>query len=316
MIDKITESLLDDFNNKCPVLKLTNDKFLKVFINNDIDWLKLFIIKTLNLKIDPNDSKIELLNISFPPSTLKEYLKTADFNILLNDKYIINLEFNNMNFLNVASRNYIYLCKLVTSLLKSGNRIDKFKKYKVYQININGANCKRKGYRQVKNLYIDDHTEYIVNNVKIIEINLVYYKNLLYTEDIKLTPIEYFYASLKSKNIIELNNLLKKSVNNEIREKIIKEVMIIMKDFQMVFTEDEVRAMDAMMMAGYEEELANVRKEARKKAILEGKLEGQKEGSALKAIEIAKNMLEEKISLDVIKKTTGLSLKTIKSLIV
>ena len=282
------------------------------FVHRNVDLLKDLLIELLDLNLDRIKTSINLLSISLPPSTLKEYLKTVDFNILLNDNIIINLEFNNMTFSKVKMRNYIYLCKLMTSLLKSGSKINELKQYKVYQVNVNASNGGVK-CRKVKNLYLDNYKEYI-NNVKIVEINLESFKELLYTEYKDASKIDYILASFKTKNIFELDNILKKYVSNKMREKIIKEVMIIMQDFEMVFTEEEVRAMDKMIMDGYLEELEEKKQAALKEGQRVGMQQGIQQGMKQSKIEIAKKLLTQKISIDVIKNATGLSDKTIKNL--
>ena len=316
MVKTIYEEKIEEFNKKHPKLILTNDKFLKVFFYRNIDLLKELIISILDLKLDINKTKLKMLNTMLPPSSLKEYLKTVDFIVLLNDNVIVNLEFNNMSFTKVKSRNYIYFCKLITTLLKSGNKNNSLMNYKIYQININ-ANNGGKCYREVKSLYVDNYQEY-VGNVKIVEINLESLKKLLYTEERKTNKKEYLLACFKADNIINLNNILEKCVTESKREKIVKEVMIIMEDFQMIFTEEEAKAMDAMMMEGYLEELEEKKQkglqEGHKQGLREGHRQGLQEGNKQKALEIAKNLLKEKISIDIIKRVTGLSDKTIKSL--
>ncbi len=332
MVKTIYEEKIEEFNKKHPKLILTNDKFLKVFFYRNIDLLKELIISILDLKLDINKTKLKMLNTMLPPSSLKEYLKTVDFIVLLNDNVIVNLEFNNMSFTKVKSRNYIYFCKLITTLLKSGNKNNSLMNYKIYQININ-ANNGGKCYREVKSLYVDNYQEY-VGNVKIVEINLESLKKLLYTEERKTNKKEYLLACFKADNIINLNNILEKCVTESKREKIVKEVMIIMEDFQMIFTEEEAKAMDAMMMEGYLEELEEKKqkglqeghkqglqeghkqglREGHRQGLQEGHRQGLQEGNKQKALEIAKNLLKEKISIDIIKRVTGLSDKTIKSL--
>ena len=148
-----------------------------------------------------------------------------------------------------------------------------------------------------------------MKNVKIVEINLAKYKDLLYTEN-KKEKIDYILGSFKSKDIIYLNNILKKCVSKKKRELIVKEVMLIMSNIKIRFTKKEMAALDKMVMDGYLEEL----EEKKAEGLKQGEKLGIKNGKKQKAQEIAKNLLAEKISVDVIKKVTGLPMKTIKSL--
>ena len=80
-----------------------------------------------------------------------------------------------------------------------------------------------------------------------------------------------------------------------------------MKDVKIVFTDEETRGLDALNMYGYEEEIQEDLKEEREL--------GKKEGANQSKLEITKNLLLQKIPIDVIKKATGLSMKTIKSIV-
>ena len=93
-----------------------------------------------------------------------------------------------------------------------------------------------------------------------------------------------------------------------------------MSDVKIRFTKKEAKALDDLIMMGYEEDIEEATNAGKLEGIKQGKLEGIKqgklEGAEQKSIAIAKSLLKEKISLDVIKKATGLSMETIKSLIV
>ena len=293
--------------------KLTNDRFIKVFASRNPDILKMLISDILGLNYEECEFKV--LNTIMPPDSIQEYLKTLDFNVMINKNIIVNLEINSSNFSKVKHRNFVYLSKLINSLLKAGDKPDKLKKYEIYQINLNvNESLSKKGYREAQNIYRDNYALYM-KNIKIIEINLVYYKNLLYTEDVKLNKLEKIYASLKSESLEELDQILKTCISNELREKIIKEVKEIMGDMDIVFTDEEARGLENFVIVGYMEE---AEEEGIKKGIAKGKRLGMAKGIA-KGIEqgkivVAKNLLSQKVSIDIIKKATGLSMKTIKSL--
>ena len=316
MVDRKGESM-----NNSASFKLTNDKFIKVFASRNPDILKMLISDILGLNY--KECEFKELNTLLPPDSMQEYLKTLDFNVMINNNIIVNLEINSSVFSKVKHRNYVYLSKLVNSLLKSGNNPGILRKYQVYQININANDAdNKKGYRLVQNLYHDDFSIYM-KNIKIIEINLAYYKNLLYTEDVKLNKLEKIYASLKSESVKELDQILKTCISDELRTKIIKEVKEIMGDIEIVFTEEEARGLENFVIAGYmndaEEEgikkgLAKGLARGKREGKIEGKREGMAKGIEQGKIEVAKNLLSKKISVDVIKEVTGLSIKTIKSL--
>ena len=282
-------------------LNLLNDRFIKVIAHKKPELIKMLILRILD--IDSKDSAMKYLSTVIPLTNINEYLKTVDFNILINDNIIVNLEINNSEFKLVKERNYIYLAKLINYVLKKGNKSNCLKDYEVYQININGNSKDNKyGYRVIKNIYKDTYEEYL-KNVQIIEINLEYYKNLLYTEDKK----ELLYKSLLSKSIEELDNNLKRCVSEKLKKEIIEEVESIMEEPDIVFTEEEAEGLDRMVMqtieADIQERIKEASDEAKSKATRESKLL------------IAKKLLLKKIPIEIIKDVTGLSLKTIKNIV-
>ena len=145
---------------------LTNDKFIKVFAERNPEIIKRIVSSIIDIKEE--EWNIEFLRTELPPSTISEYAKTVDFNMLINQNIIVNLEVNSSRFSKVKHRNYIYLSKLINSVLKSGNKADSLKNYQVYQINLNtNDKDKKKGYRVIQNFYSDNYDKYL-DNIKII----------------------------------------------------------------------------------------------------------------------------------------------------
>ena len=289
--------------NKKRPFNLLDDKFVKEFAFKYPEIIKIFLLKLLNIVI--KDAKIEYLNTVLPITKTKEYLKTVDFNILINDNIIIDLEINNSPFSLVKERNYVYFSRIINSVLNEGDKPNRLKYYEVYQINLNGnVRDNKHGIRVVMNYYRDNKKKYL-NNVKIYEINLVYYKNLLYTEGVnkKLSKRDILLGSLKSNNIEEFDNYLKRCVSSELRNKIIKEVKQSMEKVFMAFTEKESQGLTNMVEEEFKDFIEEEREDAKKEGVNQSKLE------------IAKNLLLQKIPIDVIKKATGLSLKTIKNIV-
>ena len=258
--------------------RLTNDRFIKTFFHNNPIFLKYFLIETLNLNILPSESTIKFLNIAFPPSRIDEYLKTADFVVKINKNIIVNLEINNMKFATVKERNFMYLSKLIGTFLKSGEDFERFRKYQIYQINLNANKVDRNiSIREVKNIYTDNFEIYMPN-VQILEIGLEHFRNLLYTDKENVSKKEYMLASFLSNDIKELNNILKKFLSNVQRRKVIKEVMNVLDNFELVFTEEEVKALDTLQMTAYYDDLKRQRRAATKAAKKAGRIQGLKQG--------------------------------------
>ena len=108
-------------------------------------------------------------------------------------------------------------------------------------------------------------------------------------------------------------------INKELREKIVKDVSIIMNDYFMVFTEDEVKALDDLVIADTEYNLKQEEKERlreekellREKKLFQKKLEKAKNDEKTS---IAKLLLKEKASPEMVRRVTGLSMDKIKSI--
>ena len=87
-----------------------------------------------------------------------------------------------------------------------------------------------------------------------------------------------------------------------------------MEEPDIVFTEEEAEGLDRMVMQTIE---ADIRiKEASDKAKIKGIAKGRAAATKESKILIAKNMLKNNLSIDIIQKVTGLSLKTIKNIII
>ena len=86
-----------------------------------------------------------------------------------------------------------------------------------------------------------------------------------------------------------------------------------MANVELVFTEEEVRAMDAMVM--HDEEV-NRKKEIEKfkQELEEAKHTSLEQGIEQNKITMVKNMLKEKMSYDMIKRVSGLSMDKIKEI--
>ena len=136
-----------------------------------------------------------------------------------------------------------------------------------------------------------------MKNIKIVTISLAYYKNLLYTEYDKLNKKGKIYASLLSESVNELGNILNGEIDENLRKKIIKEVKDIKMNIK--FTKQEIKGLENLQIAEHE-----IRAEKR----------GYRKGAVQSKREIAQSMLKENLSLDLINKITGLSMETIKNM--
>ena len=89
-----------------------------------------------------------------------------------------------------------------------------------------------------------------------------------------------------------------------------------MEEPDIVFTEEEAEGLDRMVMQTIEADIQERIKEASDKAKIKGIAKGRAAATKESKILIAKNMLKNNLSIDIIQKVTGLSLKTIKNIII
>ena len=105
-----------------------------------------------------------------------------------------------------------------------------------------------------------------------------------------------------AKNFTELNDILNKFLDDDIREKIVKDVCNLNMD-EFILEDIEREALDAIERR---DTIANSKKE--------GFEQGHEEGSKKTSIEMIKSMLENKIDENMIAKISKKSLKEIKEI--
>ena len=74
----ITKEYLKELDRKLEFIPITFDPVFKGIFERNLDILKKFLIITLNLDLDINDTKIEILNNELPKENVKEYQKRVD----------------------------------------------------------------------------------------------------------------------------------------------------------------------------------------------------------------------------------------------
>jgi len=120
------------------MVPLTLDFMFKNIFTDDLDILKEFLILETGLRLNPDNIKITILNGELPKENYKEYKKTVDIYISLNDKICIDVELNNGPFNEVTSlRNELYASKLFSMMLEKGEKARKLKNKHFIQLNLN-----------------------------------------------------------------------------------------------------------------------------------------------------------------------------------
>ena len=281
--------------------------FKEIMLKYDnLDLLKYYLEFILEVKIkDMKINNVELLNgnINTKGKRLDLFLET--------DKGKINVEVNAENKDYVHPRNLGYICNIYQNHILVGKKYAE--ETKIIQINFSyGLNKKKAIYKyEIKN----EENEKFVSNFEIYEINMEYFmKNWYNKNQDEINKYKYFIMLNLEKEDLEI--LSKK---DKVVRKYMEDLNIINDDpiFIQHMTEEDDR--EAICIAKYKKEFIEEGYEQGmekgiKQGIKKGKKEGIEEGQKKEKIEIAKNMLEQKIDIDVISKVTGLNIEKILDL--
>ena len=112
----LTRDDLVKLDKELKLVPLTFDKMFKSVFTYDLDIFKEFLILETNLDLDIESTNISLLNNELPKGIIKEYQKTIDIYVSLNDNTRIDVELNNASYNDLLSiRNSLYESKLLKS---------------------------------------------------------------------------------------------------------------------------------------------------------------------------------------------------------
>ena len=295
----LTRDDLVKLDKELKLIPLTFDKMFKSVFTYDLDIFKEFLILETNLDLDIKSTSISLLNNELPKGIIKEYQKTIDIYVSLNDNTRIDVELNNASYNDLLSiRNSLYESKLFSMSLESGESIKELANKKIIQLNLNTKDFNITYGEDILMTYGIKTGNFYLKNRQIILKYLAYYKKMYYNFDIKLSKSELWLVVILSESFTELYDLLGELLSDLKREKFIRKVIEMSKD-TFILHEWEKEKMDELTKLAYKED---------------GLEEGFADGLQKRSQEIAKNMLKENITLDVISKCTGLSLEEIEKI--
>lgn len=283
---------------------------LKALFENNPNIYKMFIISVVHLELEDSKVNMEIKNNELPISNYREYKKVIDFNVDINKNILLNIELNKSYFKNVKFRNHYYKAKKISMNLKQGEDIKRLKELKNIQLNLNVKDKSTTlGEDIVVPYSIIINTVYVNNDITYIRY-LDYYRNLYYNGNVKLTEDELWLVLLTSENYIELNEIASKFLNDEIREKLVKDVIRLSND-NAIFDEYEQMVGDALI--DYEEQQMFL-EEGYTNGVEEGREEGYTSGSENATKEIIKTMLKNKYNHEEISKISGKTIEEIKEI--
>ena len=296
----LTKDDLVKLDKELKLIPLTFDKMFKSVFTYDLEIFKEFLILETNLDLDIESTNISLLNNELPKGIIKEYQKTIDIYVSLNDNTRIDVELNNASYNDLLSiRNSLYESKLFSMSLESGESIKELANKKIIQLNLNTKDFNITYGEDILMTYGIKTGNFYLKNRQIILKYLAYYKKMYYNFDIKLSKSELWLVVILSETFTELYDLLGSLLSDVKREKFIRKVIEMSKD-TFILHEWEKEKMDELTKLAYEED-------GHKRGLEQGREQGFTDGLQKRSQEIAKNMLKENLSLDVISKCTGLS---------
>jgi len=278
--------LIYDFMGKSFFFK--EERFLRMFLNSQLKG-------EVDIDFEYESNKIRFINTEMTKDNKKEKKKILDILLVVNDNIFIDLELNTQRFKDVIERNWLYILKVTVSVIGDGEKV---KAKDIIQLNLNSNKSEKNIPNYSMNIFDKDYPEYLKNSIgdyKIIVKNIAYYEYLYYNKHEKLSKEHMWLLVINARSYVKLYKLLCEILDNEEDIDRFMERMIKLMGDDFILTEAEVKVLDEI---------------ERNATIRNSKEDGKKE----KGIEVAKNMLKDKVNLETISKYTGLSKKEIKKL--
>lgn len=282
-------------------MQLTVDyAFKRVFgRNGNESILKDFLESILDIEI----KNITIQNPEIPKNIKNSKVGILDIRAEINGDEITEVEMQVHNQYNIDKRSPTYLTKIYSEQLNEWEPYIKVKKVAVINI-LNFNYYKRNSYHSVARMKFEESKESE-------KVDLGYIVEDKYaTDDLEMHFIELPKFRMKDPNMSSKLEQWLCLICNE-------EEMIEMARNKNKEIDKAKKELERLAMNPEEKEMYNLRLKAirdemniRESGFIDGKEEGKKE----QKIEIAKNMLQENINIDVISKVTGLSLEEIESL--
>lgn len=313
----ITKEYLKKVDKEIEMIPLTFDIVFKAVFERNLNILKRFLISIFELKLKPDDTKIELSNTELLKENVKEYQKRVDIIAILNDTIFIEIEINRGSFNNVKLRNNLYFDKLYSTLLETGENPNILPNIYLYQLNLNIEDKSITYGEDIIVWYSLVTKDIFIKTKRIVLEYLEFFRRMYYTNFESLTDTQIWLASLTANNFTELNEMLSHILTDEERTKLLKEA-IRMSRLNFNLHEWEKEKMDELVKA----ETARINKEDKEKAIEESFMQGIEQGiekGIEKGIEqgikdTITNMLKKKMNLQDISDITGKTVDEIKEI--
>ncbi len=295
-METITKEYLLKLDEKLDMIPLSYDLVFKNVFKLNLNLLVDLLNASLKMEISKDD-KIRILDSEHPITNKNERKKMVDIIVSINDKIFIDIEMNRSKFEYVMERNFNYLDKIATIIFEKGKSI---KEINNIQLNLNISP------------FEEDLEDIIVpyglltqkvypSNKRIFLKSLELYSKLYYNEGVKTKEI-IWYTMLIAQTFSELYELSRQILDEKEVNRLM-ETMIKMNNDEFILHEWQKDKMDAL-----------VKQNEMEGAKQEGFEQGVKQGINERNIQIAKNMLKEKMDIKTISRLTNLTETDIQKL--
>ena len=269
------------------------------------ELLKWFLEDILKVKI----KSIEVNTIEMNNGNINVRRKYVDV-MLKTNVGKIELEVNACCADYVHPRNMAYITNIYSNHTLAGR--DYTEEVPIIQINFSYG---LKDEEKIRKYKLQDRSgkEY-VKNFTIYEINMEYYKEIWHNGDIEEIEKNKYYIMLD----LEEKELIKISKKDKVVERYMEELVKVNSnpEFQafMTYEEDQEKILNSRIKEGMKKGLEKGIQQGIKQGIKQGIEQGFEKGKKEGIIEVVKNFKEMGISIDDIKKATGLSMEEIEKL--
>ncbi len=295
---ELNKKYFKKLDQELKLIPITYDFAFKKIFRSNLDILRDFLKVVIPLDIT-DDCRIKLMDGELPKENKNEKKKIVDIYVILDGKIYVDIEVNRSKFENVLERNIKYKNKLSSMIPKTGEDVKVLKEKSLYQLNLN-AYPKEEITDDIVVLYgLKSKKIYSSNEYMIIK-GLEKHRELYYS-GIKEEDVIWLTA-LTSKNFSELYKIISQVLPEEKLKRFMGGAVGMSKD-EFVLHEWNKELFDDLVKYN---EIEDAKKE--------GKSLGITEGIKKRNIEIAKNMLNMKMSIEDISKATGLTIAEIQRL--
>ena len=285
--------------NKKEKFYMLSDRIVKKLFTNGSkaseDLLYLIISKAIKVPIENLKRDFKIMH---PEIALNDKNINSEADLVYeNDKIYISLEINYSDYKSLSKKNFSYVCCLYLRDLLPNSDYKNLKE--VYSINIDGFDY----FGQNKFIYESEMIEknlLMPRNLGIhcIDINLEYLEKLGYNNITDELEKSLYIFVCNNKNILyELYE------EGSFMREFLKEAEKLSHDLDELLYYDKKKLDQEMVYNNGKED-----------GIEQGIEQGIEEGEKRKSLEIAKNLINQEISIDVISKATGLTKEEIENL--